>query len=210
MTNPEAIFTIIFIVIILLIPFGIGVNLSRALRKRRNIETLFSEAKYCPGRVIGYTKRKYDSENMGDYYPIIEYRSDKGKRIWAEGGSCDKDAHSINAKVDLMVHPLDERYVTVVFTQDLMRVRVTFEKNLEIFVNIVATVFVISCVVYYKKYALSQLVPLLLSYVLGFVFGIFFSGSKTEDKVRLTQSRDRHKRLVTAQQKNVTPCYLEE
>jgi len=210
MKNPEAIFTIIFIVVILLIPFGIGANLSRALRKRKDVETLFSDAKYCSGHVIGYTKRKYDSENTGDYYPILEYGSDKGKRIWAEGESCDKDEFSISSKVELLVHPLDERYVTFVLTRDLMRVRAGFEKNLEVFINIVATVFVISCVVYYKKYALSQLVPLLLSYLLGFVFGIIFSGRKTEDKVRLRHSRDRHNRLITAQQKNVIPCYLEE
>lgn len=178
MTNPEALFTIIFIVVILLIPFGIGANLSRALRKRKDVETLYSEAKYCSGHVIGYTKRKYDSENTGDYYPIIEYSSDKGERIWAEGQSCNKDEYSIKSKIDLLVHPLDERYVITVLTRDIMRVRTGFEKNLEVFINFVATVFVISCVVYYKKYALSHLALLSLSYILGCVFGIILAAEK--------------------------------
>lgn len=210
MINPEAIFTIVFIVVILLIPFGIGENLSRSLRKRKDIESLFSDAKYCSGHIVGYTKRKYDTENTGDYYPIVEYRSDEGLRIWAEGESCDKDAHRINAKIELMVHPLDERYVIFVLSQDLMRWRTSFEKNLEIFVNIIATVFVISCVVYYNKYAPSQLGTLLLCYVVGIGFGMIFSGRKTQEKIRLRHSRDRHKRLIAAQDKNVIPCYLEE
>ena len=209
--DPESIFTIIFIIVVLSIPFGLGLGLWRAISKRKEIENLFSEAKYSSGRVIGYTKRKYNTENIGDYYIIIEYLSDQGKVIWAEGDSCEKDAYSINSKIKLMFHPRDKRYVMRVLAQDLARVRTSFEKNVDLFINIIFTILILASVLYYYGYTPHFLTPLLLSYSIGFVFGaITKSKSKLDEKSRIQNSEDRNKRLITAQEKGDIPCYLEE
>jgi len=210
MMNPEAIFTIIFITVLLLIPFGLGLHLSRSLRKRKDIETLFSETHRRSGRIIGYTKRKYDTENIGDYYPIIEYISDAGERLWAEGDSCDKDDYSINSTIKILFHPRDERHVMPVLTEEQARMRMKFEKNIELFANLIFTVFILGTFIHYKGASPHLLILLFLTYAVGFVFGAVLSTKKSDEKLRIRHSKVRNQRLVAAQAKGFIPCYLEE
>lgn len=210
MMTPEAIFTIIFIFVLLLIPFGLGLNLCRAFRKRKEIETLFSEMKYISGRVIGYTKRKYDSENMGDYYPIIEYIPNRAETLWAEGESCNKDKHPINSNIKLMFHPRDKRYVMPILTRDFARGRASFEKNIELGLNLIMTAIIIGSVIYYKGFAPNILICFCLSYALGVLFGVLFNKTDADEKIRVRQSKIRDKRLLAAQKRGNIPCYLEE
>jgi hypothetical protein len=209
--DPESIFTIIFILVVLSIPFGLGLGLWRAASKRKEIENLFSEAKYSFGRVIGYTERQYDSENIGHYYAIIEYLSDQNEAVWAETESCNKDDYSINSKIEVMCHPRDKRMVMIVLTQNLLRVRFNFEKNLGLFVNLIFTTFILATVIYYHGYAPHILIPLFLSYSAGFLFGVITKNkSQLEEKLRIKDVEERNKRLIAAQQKGDIPCYLKE
>ncbi|WP_189581153.1 hypothetical protein [Litorimonas cladophorae] len=210
MINPEAIFTFVFVAVLLAIPFAIGMNLSRALRNRREIKSLISEAKHSSGRVVGYTKRRYDSESIGQYYPIFEYKTDDGHLLWAEGQSCDIDEYPINSSIELMFHPRDKRDVAFVVTQNLMQMRMNFEKNLGVSFNIFATIFLIACIVYYKKYEPVHLIALTLSYAIGLIFGVILSTEKADERLRVQSSENRNRRLVAAQKKYVIPCYLEE
>lgn len=182
MMSPEDIFFILFIGILLLIPFGLGVNLSRSFRRRKEIEILFSERKYRSGRVIGYTKRKYDTENMDDYYMVIEYMSDQGEPLWAEGDSCNKNELLINSEINIMIHPRDERCVWREISLDHTKILINVEKNIELFFNLIFTVIIIGTVIYYKGYAAHLFIPLLLAYAVGLAFGSIFTGKKTEKK----------------------------
>ncbi len=210
MMNPENIFAILFVGILLLIPFGLGANLSRSFRRRKEADTLFSEIKYKLGRVVGYTKRKYDTENMGDYYMVIEYTSDQGERLWAEGDNCDKNALPINSEIQIMLHPRDKRSVRRAFTQDHTKMLAGIEKNVELFFNLIFTVMILGTVIYYKGYAAHVFIPLLLAYAAGLAFGAIFTGKTSDEKLRGLHIKHRNKRLIAAQAKGGIPCYLEE
>tara|TARA_R110002072_G_scaffold79879_4_gene183885 strand:- start:465 stop:1094 length:630 start_codon:yes stop_codon:yes gene_type:complete len=208
--TPESIFTIIFIIVVLSILFGCGLGLWRAISKRKEIENLFSEAKYISGRVIGYTERKYDSENTRHHYAIVEYLSDQSEVVWAETQSCNKGDYSINSEVNLMYHAHNKRDVMVVLIQDTLKMQLSFERNLELFINVIFTTLILVSVIYYG-YGTHILIFLLLSYSAGFAFGaITKNKSKLEEKLRIQYSKDRNKRLIPAQEKGETPCYLKE
>ena len=208
--SPENIFTVIFIIVVLSIPFGLGLGLWRAISKRKEIENLYSEAKYITGRVVGYTERRYDPENTRHHYTIVEYLSDQNEVLWAETDSCNKEDYSINSEVNLMYHPRDKRYVMVVLTQDILRMRLNFERYISLFINIVFTIFIFVSVIYYG-YGSHILISIFLSYVVGFAFGaITKNKSKLEEKLRIQESEDRNKRLILAQEKGEIPCYLKE
>lgn len=208
--SPEAIFTLIFIAVILLIPFGLRLNLSRAIRKRKDIEGLFSDSKYNICRVIGYTERKKDTENIGDYYPVLEYVSEQGERIWAEGDSCDKDFYAMGSSISIMFHPRDNKDVMCLINDDVTRARVSIDKNIEIFFNFLITVFVISGIFYYKGNVPHLLAPLILSYAAGLISGVIFGAKKSDEKSRIRLSQNGNKRLITAQEKGYIPCFLYE
>ncbi len=208
--TPESIFTIVFIIVVLSIPFALGLGLWRAISKRKEIETLYSEAKYISGRIIGYTERAYDSENTRHHYAIVEYLSDQNEVLWAETDGCNKEDYSINSDVNLMYHPRDKRYVMVVLTQDILRMRLNFERYLGLFINIVFTIFILASAIYYG-YGPHILISLFLSYFAGFAFGAITKNKcKLEEKSRIQASEDRNKRLISAQEKGDTPCYLKE
>lgn len=208
--NPEDIFTILFVGILLIIPFGLGTNLSRSLRRRKETQTLFSELMYGFGRVIGYTKRKYDTENMGDYYMVVEYMSDQGELLWAEGDSCHKNALPINSEISIVFHPRDKRSVRRALTQGHTKVHEEIEKNVELFLNLTITVIIIGTVIYYKGYAAHLFIPLFLSYAVGLAFGAIVTGKKSDEKLRVRHSKNRNERLMVAQAKGSIPCYIEE
>ena len=208
--NPEAIFSIIFTFVILAIPFALGLGLTKALRKRKDIEFLFSESKYATGRIVGYTKRKYDTENIGDYYPIIEYMSGDGQRLWAEGQSCDKNKYAVNSKIKLMFHPQDRRYVMLSPTQGLIKARAGFEKNLELSINLIFTVLMVASFVHYIGYAPYIFMVLSLSYLVGIIFGIILNKRKADKPTKVLHSPDRDRRLIAAQNRGQIPSYLKE
>lgn len=208
--DPESIFTIIFIIVVLSIPFGSGVWLWRAISKKKEIENLFSEAKYISGRVIGYTERRHDSENTRHHYAIIEYLSDQNEVVWAETEACNKDDYSIHSEVNVMYHPRDNRRVIVVLTQGILKTRFSFEKYFGLFVNFIFTFFIFASVISYG-YGPHALTFLFLSYSAGFIFGAITKNKSTlEEKLRVQHSAARNKRLIAAQNKGEIPCYLKE
>lgn len=209
--DAEGIFTVIFILVLLAIPFGLGLHLWRAIRQRKKIENLSSEVKRGSGRVVGYTERRYDPENSGDHYAVVEYLSDQNEVVWAESEGCNKEDHPINAKVDVMYHPRDERRVTLFLTQEIQRLRFTFEKNLGLAFNFIFTIFVLATVFQYHGHAPNILIPLFVSYLAGLLFGAMTKDTRRwEEKARMQDSDERNRRLRVAQQRGDVPCYLKE
>lgn len=209
--DPENIFTIIFIIVVLSIPFWLGLSLRKAIRKRKEFERLFSGVKLRSGRVVGYTERRNDTENIGDYYAVIAYLSDQTETIWAETGGCGKDDHIINAKLDVICHPHDARLVTVVLTQEILRRGLSFEKNLELVLNVLFTFIVLATVLYYYGFDPKISIPLLSSYAAGFICdGLTRNKNTQEGKLWNRDCKDRDRRLSAAQHQGVIPCYLKE
>lgn len=208
--TPESIFTIIFMIISLSIPFGLGLGLWRAIGTKREIDALLSESIQSTGRVVGYTERTFDPDNITQHYAVIEYPTDRDEVVWAESEGCDKGAWPINAEVEVMYHPRDRRSVMVVADKHRLRLRIGFEKSVLLVTNLIFAILIFTSLAYYR-YPWSVIITLLFVYLGGFVFGaIIKSKNRHEERTRVLQSKLRDDRLIAAQRVGNIPCSLKE
>ncbi len=209
--DAEGLFTIVFILALLSIPFGLGFSLSRSIRKRKQIENLYASVQCRSGRVVGYTDPKYDPDIVGDHYIVVEYMSDQNEAIWAEAGGRRKADHPVNSVVVVMCDPHDKRRVTIVFTQNVLRLGINIEKNLGLAINLVFTGLILATVFQYHGIAPKILIPFCISYAVGLLCGAVINTTRRRDDAWTLQDRSaRTIRLKAAQQDGIVPCYLKE
>ncbi|MDZ7823568.1 MAG: hypothetical protein U5K75_05665 [Ahrensia sp.] len=106
------------------------------------------------GRIIGYTLRHPNTENMGDFFAVVGSSCVQNELIWAQKQSGSK-GFKISSDVTIAYHPRDKRDVRILLSANLLEVQSTIEKNLNLLGNIAFTILILSTVVYYYRVSLN-------------------------------------------------------
>lgn len=209
--DAEGLFSIVFILVLLSIPFGLGFHLWKSIRTRKDIESLYAAAACRSGRVVGYTETAYDPDIVGEHYIVVEYTTDRNEPDWAEAGGHKRADYPVNSAVYVMCDPQDARRVMIVHTRAAAQLGVRIEKNLGLVINLVFTALILASVYQYHALAPDILAPFFASYVAGMLCGAMMKKTGVRDGTwALQERRARHNRMEVAQRNGDVPCYLKE
>jgi hypothetical protein len=207
----ETLFSVVFVGVLLAIPFFSGRSFYRALVTRKRIEHESREVIFSQARIVGFTEQPANSEDRDKHSAIVEYETFDNEVIWAETQLRDKGSHKLNSVVEIMWRPKRPRQVYIIPYKEFSTVVVGFEKNIEVVFNLVGICFVFGFAIQASGFAIHIIGPLLIMLGIGFGFGHVTKGRGTyAERLDVDSYQRQCDRLIPAQERGVVPCHLNE
>lgn len=200
--DAESIFSFVFVGFVAFIPFSLAYSLGKEIFNHyERLPALISRVKETKARVVGYTLG-YPSDSSGDYYAVVEFKTENGDVIWAENSAQKNKDYAIEKEVLISYHPDDPRHVTIGDYRHLM-------KGGKIMLYIVAafSLIVSLSLLFYFKFPSMMSYLITGGYLSGFILGYRF-GTNADLKNEKAMRKTRDERLIAAQQEGKVPCNL--